>query len=432
MAAATLWDMAQAYAPLDDSIGGANLRLQAKGLGITLDEADSQELIAVARKYPLSRNGNGERVVQPLFDLGQSSVARFFESDPPPRRMLIDDFLPIGIVGLLASPGGVGKSVAAVQLVSSVATGVPFLGMHMQEVGAALYLAAEDDEGELHRRTRRVLEHYEAMGRVDRGAIAERLHIVSRVGMDNMLTVAGRDGDVARTALAERIIATVAPIPDVKLILLDPASRFKGGNGNDETAATKYIETLEAISVATGATVISSIHTNKAALKADTEPDQGVVRGSTALVDGARWVGSMQRLKKVDAKAYGVSAADADRYVRLDLVKTNYSRPWGGMWLRREAGGVLVPAELEHHPDAQQQERSQAKYDDVLERLRGLLRDEGPMTTTRICRDFAGTVGRLGAGKETVRSAISRALGEGELIAEPDPAGRAGQLVRAP
>lgn len=373
-------------------------------------------------------NGRPADGAEPLCSDEASSFGRFLSAPPPARRMLIPDFLPLGVVGLFASPGGVGKSVCLYQLGLSVASGLPYLGMPMEEAGGALLLMAEDKEDELHRRGYRLNEHYDTLGRCDRGTLAQRLHVVSRVGKDNMLT-AGREGEVVRTALADRIVATARNIPDCKLIIVDPASRFKGGNANAESDATRFIETLEAISTETGATVISSIHTNKGALRADSEQDQSVVRGSTALVDGSRWVAAMQRLKRSDAADYGVDAVDADRYARLELLKTNYTRPWAGTWLRRETGGVLVPAELTDRSDARRQAQITARSADVLTRLLDLLNSEGPMTRNRIERDYAGTHGPLGAGLQTIRGVIATAVISGELTETDDPAGRGGRLL---
>ncbi len=42
---------------------------------------------------------------------------------PPPRRWLVDDWLPAGRVTLLAGPGGIGKSRLALQLAAGIASG---------------------------------------------------------------------------------------------------------------------------------------------------------------------------------------------------------------------------------------------------------------------------------------------------------------------
>ena len=361
------------------------------------------------------RSDHEERVVEPLYDPATIRFGRFFTSEPPKRRMLIKDLMPLDIAGLIASMGGLGKSSLLYQLGISVATGVPFLGLPISQVGGVLYLAAEDDEDELHRRGLRIVEHYKRLGyQMDRGALSERLHIVSRVAEDSMLTRRDPDGEVFRTPLLERLIATAQKIPDLKLITLDPTSRFRGGRANDEEDSTRYVEALEAIRKATGAMALASIHVNKSSIREGGEADQSMVRGSTAVVDAARWVATMQRLRRDAAGNYGLDPSEASSYVRLDVVKNNYAAPWPGMWLRREAGGVLVPVELEERVEPARQRKADAEYDAILELILALVRDRGPLTRNAL-RDHATRAGRLKAGDKTVRSVVERALDEERL-----------------
>lgn len=365
---------------------------------------------------------------QPLFDPATVRFGRFFEAEAPKRRMIIADFLPLGIVGLLVATGGVGKSMLLYLLALAHAAGSDFLGMPMNEVGSVLLLAAEDDEDELHRRGLRLVEHLEAGGHVDRRLLSERLHVVSRVADDNLLT-RGTAGDVARTELVDRVIATAALIPDLKLIILDPVSRFRGGGANVEEDATAFVVALELIRAATGATVLAAVHQDKASLRGSGSLDQSAVRGSTALVDGVRWVAAMQRCTEEVAPKLGVRVDDASRYVRLDLVKSNYTAPWPGMWLERATGGALKPAQLSYRGRAGTATAADLQYDAVLGKLRELLRTEGPVTRSRIDNEFAGKAGLLGAGRDTVRAVISRAVVSGDLQESDDPSGRGGRLL---
>jgi putative DNA primase/helicase len=327
------------------------------------------------------------------------------------RRWLYPDVLPLGIAGILASMGGAGKSRLIYQLGVSIAAGVPCIGIKPERVGGVLYLSAEDDEDELHRRGRRILAYYEAAGlHVDRGALAERLHVKSRVGLDNLLTRSGEDGEVHRTALVERIIALARLIPDLLAVAFDPVSRFRGGRANYEEDTTRFLETLEAIGQATGATVLAAAHVTKASIRDGGEVDQTAVRGSSALVDGARWCATLQRLRKAAAPEYGIDPDDARRYIRIEIPKSNYARPWPGMWLYLEAGGVLVPTVLEARTDA----KAEARYADVLARVRSLLATEGPLSRRRV-REYAGKAGILGAGDHTVRAVLERAVRDSEL-----------------
>jgi RecA-family ATPase len=79
-------------------------------------------------------------------------ATRFDGLPVPPRRWLVRDWVPMGTVTLLSGDGGVGKSLLALQLATATAAGRAWLGRRLDEHGPALFLTAEDDEAELHRR----------------------------------------------------------------------------------------------------------------------------------------------------------------------------------------------------------------------------------------------------------------------------------------
>jgi RecA-family ATPase len=351
---------------------------------------------------------NGRGTIEPLFDADRSRFGRFLDSAPPVREYILQDVLPTNVVGLLASMGGAGKSYLAFQLAISATSGRPFLGLTVSKPGRVLCLFAEDDEGELHRRGRVLADHF---GLDDQGhrAVAQGLYVVSRVGKDNMLTRAASDGDVTRTATVDRLIEGARRIPDLRLIVVDPVSRFRGGNANNEEHATRFVEVLEEIRHATDATVLGLHHVSQAGIKEG--GGQEIVRGSTALVDGVRWVATLQRLRRDQAKDYGLRPDDASRYLRLEIPKSNYTSPFDGLWLRKDAGGVLVPCDLE---PISRPIKAEDEYLTIVARLQALVKDVGPLTRYAV-RDYCGKSGVLGAGDKTVRAVIERAVRDGSL-----------------
>ena len=287
------------------------------------------------------------RDTAPLFSPDAIRFSRFIGIQPPPREWLLDDVLPTRVVGLLASMGGAGKSFLAYQLLVSVCTGLPFVGLTVPTHGSVLYLAAEDDETELHRRGLTIFDRYARLATWQpwhAEAVEERLHVQSRVAEHNLLTAAQGNGQVQQTPLVGRLIEAASGIPDLKLIVLDPVSRFRGGRANDEEHATRFVEALEAIRAETGAAVLALVHVSQAGIREG--GGQEIVRGSTALVDGVRWVATLQRLRRDAAPDYGLQKDEADRYMRLEVPKSNYARPFPGLWLLRDRGGVLEPTKL--------------------------------------------------------------------------------------
>lgn len=348
-----------------------------------------------------------------LFNPRGFQATRFRGKKPPQRRMLIDEFLPLDIAAVLAGMGGSGKGFLQLQLGASIASGVPFLDMPVGYIGGVAILSAEDDEDELHRRFAAVVKHYTQLRpSVDTAALHERMVLVPRVGQVNLLTALSQGGNVERTQLVTKLIAALKQVPDLRIVMLDPLSRFQGGRINAEEDATRFVEVAEEIRGETGGCALISAHVGKGAGK-DRE-EQDVIRGSSALVDGFRWGAIMQPLRAKDADKYDIDPAERRRYVRLDLVKTNYTRPWPGLWLRRETDGVLVPTQLERVPDGTSAKDDEER-DAIITRFKGLVLTHGAQSTRTIEKQWASRTGPLRAGRVKVMGALAHGVQNGVL-----------------
>lgn len=356
------------------------------------------------------------------FDLSRASVMDLLDTTPPPREWLVRDRLPLWIVGILAAAGGTGKSMATLQLAVSVCTGLEWLEHAIETQGAVLILSAEDDREEVHRRLAAVISHYaEMVDPTDQAAfrpylnlIKKRLFIFDRVGDDNRLT-AKVDRETRRTALAQSIIGAANQINNCVLIVLDPLSRFDGGDPNDNSDGTRLIESAETIRRETGATVLLPHHVSKAGIR-DTQSGQEAVRGASGLVDGARWVGLLSTMRADDAESYGIDPDDAGRYVRFRTPKNNYGPPWEGAWLERRAGGILSISDLKPEKEAKGARKSEVEYQELVRRISELIEKKGPMAKRRIEDEYGGSTNILKAGQKKVRNTITRAIEEGLLV----------------
>lgn len=359
--------------------------------------------------------------ISPLCDPAKIRVSEFLDNEPLPRAWLLDKLLPCGVVGLLAAGGGTGKSFLLLQLAICIATGRPFLGLSVSSPGSVLLICGEDERDELHRRLWQIvsfMRDQEGFTADDQAAIGEHLYVASRVGEDNLLTTVV-DGQAIRTDIVQRIELTAEQIPNLKLIGLDPASRFRGGDENNNDHATRFVEAAESLRSVTGATVLILHHMSKDGLRAGTEQLRAEsLRGASALLDGVRWAAGMATLCKDKAKEYHVDSDDAKNYVRLDVVKNNYGSPWDGLWLRRQNGGVLVPERLMTGKEKKQQDKREKSYQDALPKLLSLIEREqerGKPLSKRRLRGFAGCTKALGISDHALRSIIERALKEGAI-----------------
>src|SRR5262245_34825809 len=118
--------------------------------------------------------------IMPLTWLDMSS----WDSEPAPlREWAILDRSPLNQVGLFSGHGGTGKSI--VELTKSVAhvTGKDWFGS-MPALGPAIYIGAEDDADEIHRRLAGIAAHY---GVTFKELIGGGLHVLCLLGQDATL-----------------------------------------------------------------------------------------------------------------------------------------------------------------------------------------------------------------------------------------------------
>jgi RecA-family ATPase len=264
--------------------------------------------------------------------------------------------LPLGKVGLLASAGGVGKTMALCQLAIAVAAGVPWLGNGLERSsgwhvpiasrGRVLLLLGEEDEEEAHRR---LYNAASALGLDDAGRAqaAERVCVVPLAGEACALTaraegVTFETGDFA--ALRERLASAAGP-DGWRLVVVDPLARFADAEAEvDNAAATRFVQALEGLTKVNGKgsdgaprpgpAVLVAHHTSKASRR-DGDASGNAVRGASALIDGARWCATLEAVNPTADEDPGFEG------VRLALVKSNYSASAPALLLRRGPHGRL-------------------------------------------------------------------------------------------
>lgn len=265
----------------------------------------------------------------PALTIEAASCLRFFENKPKQREFIVNDFLPRLNVGVIAAPGGTGKGYFTLQLALSVATGVKFLGkFDIENPGGVLYCNAEDDEPEIHRRflgcLKEVLRGVEkAATKEAAGALGERFYAPSLTGK-HRLTLYPDEGKTNKRDLLNLARA----IPDLRLIILDPANRIMAGDFNRVEEVTAFIQSLEEIATETGATILLVTHTNKSSQEGDRDSKHsaGAVLGSQSFVNAARWVMTLSTFDESMRRKYQF-AGPLERFVSLRIPKANYLAP---------------------------------------------------------------------------------------------------------
>ena len=261
-----------------------------------------------------------------------------FENEPQPLDFVLPGMLA-GSVGAIVSPGGAGKSMAALQIGAALAGGPDLMGLGEYPTGKVVYLPAEDPEPAIIHRLHALGAH---VPQAQRDAIAERLVIEPLVGHEINILDARWTNAISRVA------------QDSRLLILDTLRRFHQADENDSGAMAQVVGRMEAIAASTGCSIIFLHHASKAAAMQGQGDVQQASRGSSVLVDNVRWQSYLAGMSRDEAKS--LSSRPFDRapvgederrfFVRWGVSKQNYGPPVPDQWLRRNEGGVLTPADL--------------------------------------------------------------------------------------
>ncbi|HET8903657.1 MAG TPA: helicase RepA family protein [Saccharospirillum sp.] len=364
----------------------------------------------------------GDDNVTPLFDPEQVKARGLLSVEPPPRRYLVEGLMPEPVAAAIVAPGGTGKSFWIMQLGACVASGVSFHGHPIPEPGGVLILAAEDDTDELSRRLHAInknllLNH--DMTKHQAELLGENLHLASRLGLENRITHKLNSSIEWNWPLIRQIIETAVRIPQLRLIILDPVSRFRAGDENASEDATKFVEALEIIRKETGVTVLCAHHSRKGS----TGESQDDIRGSSAFVDAIRFAATLYTPNAEAAKKLGIDESEARDWVRFSIVKSNYQTNIEKLWYRRGQGGVLTLTTAPTAPSKKVEQRSDERYEAFLVSAKELIRKRnaaGEPLTARQLRAFGGTAGLFKMGEVTLRGCINKALHDNEIIKSED------------
>lgn len=218
-----------------------------------------------------------------------------FKGAPTPRKYLVDGVLPLGVPGVVAAAGGLGKSYLMLDLAYRVATGAPvqdmdfsteqlILGGAVREFGTAVLFCAEDDRTTIHER----LAALDSQGK----RFTKRLRPIPLpdAGGPRALFVCDREGYKTSPEF-DATRAWLKSLPDLRLVCFDPLQTLVAADITSKPEAGQFVmATLGTLAVELGATVLVTHHMKKTDQAISTLEDaRAAIRGTTALVDGVRF-----------------------------------------------------------------------------------------------------------------------------------------------
>lgn len=324
--------------------------------------------------------------------------------DVPRREFHVDDLLPANTVTLLAGDGGTGKSLLALQLCVATCLGLPWLGRQVRQ-GPALYLGAEDDLDEMHRRLDAIT--------ADLGVTIDQLgdlHIVPLAGEDAVLATAGKGNVVTATPLWQQLEHTVTSIRP-RCTAFDTLADLFAGDENSRTQARQFVGMLRGLAIRHHTTALLLAHPSLTGLNSGSGTS-----GSTAWSNSVRSRLYLDRITEQTDK----STFEPDPNLRvLRTMKANYGPTGGEITLRWDNGVFRQEGSGQGFLDRLAQEHTvEERFLELLRavRLQGrhVNHAGGPNYAPKV---FAATDTKI--GHREFRAAMDRLFASNRIKAEP-------------
>lgn len=352
-----------------------------------------------------------DRDILPLME-----ATAFKGQAPPPRVWHVEDLVPSGTVTLLNGDGGTGKSLIALQLAVATVLGRAWIGKQTGE-GPCLFLTAEDDLDEIHRR----LADISAAEQVGFGDL-EGLVIASLAGSDALLAIPeGKSNIVRPTELFAVLQARVAEMQPA-LVVLDTLADLFGGEENHRAQARQFISLLRGLAIHHGTTVLLLAHPSLSGMASGSGSS-----GSTAWNNSVR---SRLYLSRIIDDGY---EQDPCRRV-LTTKKANYSAAGGEIGLTWRAGVFVADAGPSSLDKMAMSNKAERAFLDLLDEFTAQGRHVSAGGGINYApKAFAEHPRSEGIQKRAFRGAMEALLSRGDIVNLEDgpPSRRVRYLARA-
>lgn len=324
----------------------------------------------------------------------------------PPREWLVAGMVPSRTVTLFAGDGGTGKSLLALQLGVASAAGTAWLGKSVKQ-GRVIFISAEDDEDELHRRLNDILE---ADGRSYDDV--EGLTLRSLAGEDALLAIEGQLSLIESELFKE--LESRAEQEDPALIVIDTLADVYPANENDRAKVRQFVGILRGLAIRQKCAVMLLGHPSLTGLNSGSGTS-----GSTAWHNSVRSRLYMSRIIEDNYEP------DTRKRV-LSIKKQNYGETGAEISMTWQ-DGVFVPDGAETSLDRM---AASAKAERVFLKLLRVFTEQGRRVnhaggSTYAPKIFSEHPDREGMTKRAFKVAMEGLLASGRVqIAKDGPASR--------
>lgn len=372
-----------------------------------------------------------EEKYQTRLHLSDWKVGRF-KGEAPEMEYLVEGIFPSGVPALLAASGGIGKSFALLDLALKVALykgDNPFevppfaFGGRIRKGGSVVFLTAEDSADSVHRRLAQISTPDELE------EASENLMVVPLPDATGAIALINEGmGVVSMTEHYHDLMDQLMALDDVALVIIDPLQAFCWADVNaDPKAAQVWWSAMSSICARVGATMIVAHHMRKDGLNGITKAEEAreAIRGSTALVDGARLVYAMWAISG-EAEITPCQALNLplnkQSVVCGCVVKANDVADRDVRFYGRSESGLLVDRTAEVEVARKQANQiSQDQIDRIFNEIELRWNRENPFSNAAQTSDryvVRWIADNLGIPKPTAKRAVDGWMDEGYLAIE--------------
>jgi len=342
---------------------------------------------------------------EPPPDLSIVSASSLAGIEPPAQAWLARDLIPARNVTLLSGDGGAGKSLLALQLAASVAAGCNWLGMPVAH-GRALFLTAEDEIEELHRRLVAITRGTQAF----KLSNLSGLRLISLDGQDAVIAApSGKDGLLKPTQMMARVRRAVDLVRPA-LVVLDTLADLFGGDEIKRVHARQFVGMLKGLCNDFSTTTLLLAHPSLS----------GMASGSGTSGNTA-WNNSVRSRLYLERRFGKTEQDEADPDVRLlTTKKANRSRR-GVRYVLRWSEGRFVREGVE--VESREDDQNRADEETFLRALKQI-EDSGRNASHMIAASnyapklLEGNTLAGGVGRARLAEAMERLFVRGAIAAE--------------
>ena len=267
-----------------------------------------------------------------ILGVGLTPFNGFDPKNYGPRPFLYGTSIISGYITVLAAPGGQGKTSVLIVDILALCSGRNLIGEAPVRPAVVLYHSAEDDAEEAGRRIAGAMTKYgltaaDLGGRLfvtsGRGKGARRIKL-ARMGAKGPEEVPGAVDAIVELATSQK----------VDVIAFDPFAAVHDLPENDNAAMNFLLDLLRQIADRTGAAIVLTHHTSKAAAQDMDAAGAGAVRGASSVVDGSRVSRTLVRMTPKEAARFGVPEEQRRAFLRIEDAKVNLSPAGSARWVR--------------------------------------------------------------------------------------------------